>query len=56
MPEHLFHRSIVLLCGTYLTPVHRILHQWRKLGFAPVTTQVIYQEAQTWLQRQKPNE
>lgn len=37
---------------TYLTPVHRILHQWRASGFASGSTPAIYQETQNWLQQQ----
>jgi hypothetical protein len=41
---------------TYLTPVSRILNDWRESGFASGSPPAIFQEAQSWLQKQKPTD
>jgi hypothetical protein len=41
---------------TYLTPVARILQDWSESGYASSSPPVIFQEAQSWLQKQKPTD
>jgi hypothetical protein len=41
---------------TYLTPVARILNDWSESGFASGSLPPIFQEAQSWLQKQKPTD
>jgi hypothetical protein len=41
---------------TYLTPVARILNDWNESGYASGSPPAIFQEAQSWLQKQKPTD
>jgi hypothetical protein len=41
---------------TYLTPVSRIFSDYSESGFASGSPPAIFQEAQSWLQKQKPTD